>query len=336
MLLEIRELHVDFEAGAVCRPVLVGVDLSVADGQTVALVGESGSGKTVTALSVLRLLPQPPARIVRGSILFCGRDLLALSPRELRAVRGNRVAMVFQEPMSSLNPVLTIGQQIGEVLRIHRPSGGRAIRERTVELLRLVGLPEPHRCRRQYPHELSGGMQQRAMIAMALACEPGLLIADEPTSALDVVTQRQVLSLLHELRRARRMGLLLIAHDLAVVAEMADSVCVLYSGRVIERAATHDLLAHPRHPYTQELLRCRPGVGLAPTKESRPARRLPAIPGEAPDPATRPAGCAFHPRCRLAGGDPNCRTRVPPWRWLSADQGCACWKADGSAGDASG
>ena len=327
MLLEVRDLHVHFVAGAGSVPVLTGVDLSVARGRTVALVGESGCGKTVTALSILRLLPQPAARIVRGSVRLDGHDLLALSDRRLRAIRGNRLAMIFQEPMSSLNPVLPVGQQIGEVLRVHRGWRGRAVRQRTGELLRLVGLPAPERCRRQYPHELSGGMQQRIMIAMAVACEPELLIADEPTSALDVVIQGQILTLLHTLQQRSSMGLLLIAHDLGVVAEAADDVCVMYAGRIVERASVGKLLSHPQHPYTRELLRCRPGLSSGASASAQPPRRLPMIPGEAPDPACRPSGCPFHPRCAWGRDDPICQTRVPPWRWISADQGCACWKA---------
>ncbi len=311
-------------AGSV--PVVGGVSFGVECGRTVGLVGESGCGKTVTALSILRLLPERSARVAGGRVLFGGRDLLALAPRELRRIRGNRIAMVFQEPMSSLNPVLSIGQQTAEPLRIHRGLSRRAAWERAGELLQLVGLPEPERQLRQYPHELSGGMRQRVMIAMAVACEPELLIADEPTTALDVTIQAQILKLLRELRQRVGMAMIFITHDLALVAEIADEVCVMYAGRIVERATVAELFGAPRHPYTRGLLRCTPRLENAVLGGGR--QPLPVIPGEVPEPARLPSGCPFHPRCELGRSDPRCREQAPPLADDGYGRACACWKAD--------
>ena len=254
-LLEVRDLRTWFEGDAGTIRAVDGVSFSVAEGEVVGLVGESGCGKTVTALSILGLVPRPPGRIQEGSsIRLGGRELVGASARELRGIRGRRVGMIFQEPMSSLNPVYTVGEQIGEALRLHRGVRRREARRLSVELLDEVGIPEPKRRRTQYPHELSGGMQQRVMIAMTLAAEPELLIADEPTTALDVTTQAQILALLDRLRRSRRMAMLLITHDLAVVAERCRRVLVMHHGRIVEEGAVEAIFREPRHPYTRRLV----------------------------------------------------------------------------------
>jgi len=329
MLLRAQDLCVQFWSADGPAPVVAGLSLEIDRGQVVALVGESGCGKTVTALAILHLLPRSVECVVTGQVRFHGRDLLALSEREMRRIRGNQVAMVFQEPMTSLNPVLTVGEQIAETLRLHRRLSRRAARARTVELLYQVGISAAEQRRRQYPHELSGGMRQRVMIAMAVACEPALLIADEPTTALDVTLQAQILRLLRDLQQRTGMALLLITHDLGVVAQVCDAVCVMYAGRIVERGPVARLLTEPRHPYTRGLLRCTPrldGGALADTP--RRERRLAVIPGEVPDPRRRPSGCPFHPRCELGRDDPLCRTSEPPMRECEPGRVCACWKAE--------
>ncbi|MGD8453940.1 MAG: ABC transporter ATP-binding protein [Phycisphaerae bacterium] len=318
MLLTVEDLHTHFVTPDGPVAAVAGVSLSLDRGKTLALVGESGCGKTVTALSILRLLPAGTSRIVGGRILFGGHDLLGLSEREMGAVRGNRIAMVFQEPMTSLNPVLRIGRQIEEVLERHRGLGDAAARARTVELLDQVGIPQPSLRCRQYPHELSGGLRQRALLAMALACGPDLLIADEPTTALDVTLQAQILALLRARQQASGLAILFITHDLGVVAEMADDVCVMYAGRIVEQGATADVLRAPAHPYTRGLLACTPRLAAGPV-------RLNVIPGEVPDPRRRPGGCAFHPRCDLGGAEPRCQREQPDLRPVAAGRRCACW-----------
>jgi oligopeptide/dipeptide ABC transporter ATP-binding protein len=263
------------------------VSFTVARGETLGLVGESGSGKSLSALSIVRLVP-PPGRIVAGSIRFEGRDLLTLPERKMREIRGARVGFVFQEPMTALNPVFTIGSQIEETLRVHGIAAGAAARRRAVELLADVSIPEPEQRVREYPHQLSGGLRQRALIAMALACQPVLLIADEPTTALDVTIQAQILELLRRLKDRYHLAMLLITHDLGVVAQNADRVAVMYAGRIVEEAPTPDLFAAPAHPYTRGLLASMPGAGHA---------RLQAIPGTVPRPESLGRACAFAPRC---------------------------------------
>jgi oligopeptide/dipeptide ABC transporter ATP-binding protein len=291
-LLHVRDLRVAFATENGVLQALFGVSFEVAPGETVGLVGESGCGKTVTALSILRLLASPPARVTGGQILFRGEDLLSLPEKRMCDVRGKAISMIFQEPMSSLNPVLTVGDQVAEVFTAHRVCGKREAAARAVEWLRKVHLPDPGRRAGEYPHQMSGGMRQRAMIAMALALSPSLLIADEPTTALDVTIQAQVMALLQELREQERMAVLLITHDLGVVHEFADRTAIMYLGRIVEIAPTGDLFADPIHPYTQGLLASLPG--------KRPgAARLPSIPGTVPDLSAVPPGCPFADRCPI-------------------------------------
>ena len=312
-LLAIEDLEVGFETGAGPVPVVRGVDLRVEAGRTVALVGESGCGKSVTALAVLGLL-DAPGRVRSGRILFRGRDLVPLPQEELRRIRGRHIAMVFQEPMTSLNPVFRVGEQIGEVLRIHLGMDAEAAREETIALLRRVGIPSPERRVDSYPHELSGGMKQRVMIAMALACRPDLLIADEPTTALDVTIQAQILALLRELQEELGMAVLLITHNLGVVAHTAQEVAVMYAGRIVERSPVRELFEEPAHPYTRALLRALPGRGRG---------RLEAIPGSVPAPLEVPPGCPFADRCPEAL--PHCAGSPPPRVELRPGHDARCW-----------
>jgi peptide/nickel transport system ATP-binding protein len=297
-LLELRDLRIDFDA----TRVVDGVSLSLAEGECLGLVGESGCGKSVTALSLARLLATPPARYVGGEILVQGRDVLRLSPREVRAVRGGVVSYVFQEPGAALNPVRRVGAQIREALRRRRPA--RAAEAEVVRLLKLVGIPAPESRARDYPHQLSGGMQQRVMLALALASEPRLLVADEPTTALDATIQAQIIELLRDLQRRLGMAILLITHNLGLVGDLAARVAVMYAGQIVEEGPTAELLRRPRHPYTRALLRSVPELGRA-------QARLPAIPGQVPGPGHWPAGCRFAPRCPVAR--PECRAGPPPW-----------------------
>jgi oligopeptide/dipeptide ABC transporter ATP-binding protein len=291
-LLAIERLTLDFTRDGQVARALDGVSFTVERGQVMGLVGESGCGKSMTALAVMRLVPEP-GRISGGRIAFDGIDLLSLPEHAMRKLRGARIAMIFQEPMTALNPVLSAGFQVAEVLRIHKPISARAAWARAVELLAEVGIPEPASRANDYPHQLSGGMRQRVMIAMAIACEPDLLIADEPTTALDVTIQAEILDLLRGLRRRRGMGVVLITHDLGVVAEQADRVAIMYAGRIVEEATTAELFAHPLHPYTRALLRSMPTLGTH-------RERLDAIPGNVPDITRRPSGCTFRDRCPLA------------------------------------
>ena len=289
-LLEIQNLNVAFETSrGDIRPVR-DVSISIHPGQTVAVVGESGCGKSVTALSVLRLIPSPPGKVLGGRIFFEGRNLLDLSEREMRSVRGKDIAMIFQEPMTSLNPVYTIGDQIVEAVTLHQHVGTKQAYEIAEQSLRDVGIADPHRRIHEYPHQMSGGMRQRVMIAMALSCKPKLLIADEPTTALDVTIQAQILELLRKLQREQGMAIMLITHDLGVVAENADAVYVMYASRVAECAAVEELFDHPKHPYTEALFHSIPKLHAY-------NERLDTIPGTVPNPARFPTGCKFHPRC---------------------------------------
>ena len=310
-LLEIENLQTHFRTPDGVNRAVDGVSFTVEAGETVAIVGESGCGKSVTASSVLRLIPEPPGKI-KGSIRFEGVDLLKLDERAMRDIRGNQISMVFQEPMTSLNPVLTVGRQIGETLRLHQGLGREAAERRVVEMLRLVGIAEPERRAREYPHQLSGGMRQRVMIAIALACNPKLLIADEPTTALDVTIQAQILDLMSELKQRVGAAIILITHDLGVVAEIAERVLVMYAGRKVEEARVSELFRSPRHPYTQGLLGALPRLGSSLNEK---ATRLVEIPGAVPSLKQRIAGCVFASRCALARD--VCR-HVPPALELKA------------------
>ncbi len=308
-LLEITDLQTHFFARGTVLKAVDGVSLAIEAGEVLAVVGESGCGKSVTAFSILGLVPDPPGRIVGGSIRFEGRELVGLQPRDMRALRGDRIGMVFQEPMTSLNPALTVGEQIGEVLVQHRGMTRRQAATRAAELLELVRVPDPQRRALDYPHRLSGGMRQRVMIAMAIACEPRLLIADEPTTALDVTVQAQVLDLLLSIRDRFGMAILLITHDLGVVAETADRVAVLYAGRKIEEGATSALFAAPQHPYTRGLLAASPEILPGDRLTGRGRARLNEIPGMVPALDAMPPGCRFAPRCSEVM--PGC-TVAPP------------------------
>ena len=319
-LLRVDNLRTHFHTRDGVVRAVDGVSFDVMPGETLAIVGESGCGKSVTAMSILRLLATPPARIVEGRIEFDGLNLLDLPEPEMRQIRGNRIAMVFQEPMTSLNPVLTIGRQIAEALVLHRGLSQRDATARAIELLRKVHIPEAERRVKQYPHELSGGMRQRVMIAMALACEPRLLIADEPTTALDVTIQAQILELMRELRDETGASIILITHDLGVVAEMAQRVVVMYAGRKVEEALVEELFARPRHPYTRGLLGSMPHLG---DSVNDTGKRLIEIPGMVPSLKGTLPGCLFAPRCPSASE--RCSREVPPLESHGAGRWVACW-----------
>jgi oligopeptide/dipeptide ABC transporter ATP-binding protein len=297
-----------------------GVSYSLAKGETLGVVGESGCGKSVAALSILRLIQSPPGRIVHGEIRFEGRNLLELADAEMRALRGNRISMIFQEPMTSLNPVMTIGRQIAETAMLHQGLSRQAAQARAVEMLTLVRIPEAERRIRQYPHELSGGMRQRVMIAMALCCNPQVLIADEPTTALDVTIQAQILDLIRELKEKLNTAVILITHDLGVVAETAQRIVVMYAGRKVEEAPVGELFAAPRHPYTRGLMAAIPRLGSA---ADNARRRLAEIPGMVPSLRGAPRGCSFAPRCAFA--TERCRREYPPIETPRPDHQVACW-----------
>ncbi len=324
-LLQFDGLRVVFDTDGGPVPAVDGLDLAVGAGEAVGLVGESGCGKSVAALAALRLLPEPPARVAGGRVVVAGRDVAGLSGAGLRRLRGGDVAMVFQEPMTALNPVFRIGAQIAEAVRAHRDAGRAAARAEAERLLGDVGIPDPAARARDYPHEFSGGMRQRAMLAMALAGDPALLIADEPTTALDVTVQAQILALLATLRRERGMALLLISHDLGVVAEVVDRVAVMYAGRCVEQAPSGALFATPRHPYTRALLRSRPSVA-GEGAGRRGGARLASIPGAVPTGPARPPGCAFHPRC--AHAVERCREELPALRPAGERQHAACHRLE--------
>jgi peptide/nickel transport system ATP-binding protein len=317
-LLEIRGLQTEFVTDDGVVRAVDGVDLAIDRGETVGVVGESGCGKTVTALSVLKLIPMPPGRIAGGQILWRGRDLVPLRPRDMQDIRSKEIAIIFQEPMTSLNPVYTIGDQISEVIRLHEGLGRRAALERAVDMLRLVHIPNPNRRVRDYPHQFSGGMRQRVIIAMALSCSPALLIADEPTTALDVTIQAQILELLAEIKSRLGMAIMLITHAMGVVAETAQRVAVMYAGKVVEEAPVEQLFAQPSHPYTQGLIRSIPRIDAAATRR----RRLESIAGMVPSPLDPLPGCRFAPRCPFARAD--CIEAVPPLREIAPGHKVAC------------
>ena len=321
-VLAIRDLTVEFKTEDGVVHAVTGVEYDLYPGEVLGIVGESGSGKSVSVMTMLGLIPQPPGRVVTGEALYRGRDLLTIPAKELREIRGGDVAMIFQDPMTSLNPVFTIGDQIGEALQTHQPDmNDKAARARTIELLQLVGVPFAERRIEQYPHEFSGGMRQRAMIAMAIANEPRILIADEPTTALDVTIQAQIIEVLRAAQRETNAATILITHDLGLVAELADRVVVMYAGRVVELGGVHEIFANPKHPYT---------VGLMSSLARLDADQewLQPIPGQPPSLITPPPGCAFHPRCTHSQGRELCRTDVPALRAVAAAHLSACHFAE--------
>jgi peptide/nickel transport system ATP-binding protein/oligopeptide transport system ATP-binding protein len=315
-ILKIRDLSVSFATENGPAKVIEDVSFSVEHGRALGLVGESGCGKSVTAMSIIRLLPTPPSRVESGRIFFNGDDMLELNDADMRSIRGNRIGMIFQEPMTSLNPTFSIGFQIGEVLRIHRGLGRNQARDRCVELLEMVGIGSPASRLDQYPHQLSGGLRQRVMIAMAIACRPGLLIADEPTTALDVTIQAQILDLLVKLQKDLDMSILMITHDLGVVAEFCDHVVVMYAGKIVEKAPVEQIFSHPRHPYTHGLMTSIPQIGYKRTY-------LPTIPGMVPGIGQRPAGCYFADRCVRVTD--VCRHSEPRLDGRGTETRLACW-----------
>ena len=321
-LLDVSGLCVDFFTEAGTAHAVQDVGFAVKKGQTFALVGESGCGKSVTALSIMRLIPDPPGTIVAGKISFAGRNLLELSERRMRSVRGNRIAMIFQEPMTSLNPVYTVGEQIVEAIQLHQKKTEAEAWELATEMLRRVRIPDPQQRVTEYPHQMSGGMRQRVMIAMAISCKPELLIADEPTTALDVTIQAQILDLLDDLQQQNKMSILLITHNLGIVAERARDVAVMYASKIAELADCKSLFDQPLHPYTQGLLKSLPRLGFT-------GKRLHTIAGIVPDPLHFPTGCKFHPRCPIGCNDKRCRTVEPELRQLADNRKVACWYAPG-------
>lgn len=320
VLLSVKGLCVNFftEDGVVRA--VQGVGFSVKKGQTFAIVGESGCGKSVTALSIMRLIPDPPGKIVAGEVIFNGHKLLEFTERRMRAVRGNRIAMIFQEPMTSLNPVYTVGEQIIEAIRLHQKKTEDEAWKLAAEMLQKVRIPDPDQRITEYPHQMSGGMRQRVMIAMAISCKPVLLIADEPTTALDVTIQAQILNLLDELQKQNLMSILLITHDLGIVEERANDVAVMYASRIAEISDCRSLFDQPLHPYTQGLLKSLPRLGFT-------GKRLHTISGVVPDPLHFPTGCKFHPRCPVGCNDKRCQTIEPELREVAAGRGVACWYA---------
>ena len=316
-LLEVRDLRTYFFTQDGVVKAVDGVSYDLQEGETLGLVGESGCGKSVSALSLMRLVQDPPGRVVDGEVVFEGRDLLQLSEDEMRGIRGNRIAMIFQEPMTSLNPVLTIGRQLSEALELHMDMDGAAARKRSIELLQMVGIPEAERRIDDYPHQFSGGMRQRVMIAMGMSCNPRLLLADEPTTALDVTIQAQVLEIVKRLCSEMGTAVILITHNLGVVARYADRVNVMYAGKVIERAESAELYAHPAHPYTIGLLNSIPRLDEALKEKLDPIEGLP------PDLVNLPPGCPFMPRCRFAQS--KCGEEYPPFAQVAPNHMVACW-----------
>ena len=318
-LLEVRDLHVEFHTRDGVAKAINGVDLHLDEGETLAVLGESGSGKSVTAQAIMGILDMPPAKIPHGEVLFRGRDLLTMKPEERRRIRGPEISMIFQDALSSLNPVFPVGWQIGEMFRVHRGTNRSDAKAEAVRLMERVGIPAAKLRVNDYPHQFSGGMRQRVMIAMALALDPAVLIADEPTTALDVTVQAQVMSLLAELREERKMGLILITHDLGVVADVADRINVMYAGSIVESAGVHELYANPAHPYTEGLLESIPRL-------DRKGQELYAISGLPPSLLDLPQGCSFHPRCSRA--QDLCRREDPPLLEIRPGRQSACHFAE--------
>ncbi len=315
-LLRVENLQTSFRWEGGYLPAVDGVSFSVRQGQCVGLVGESGCGKTLTSLSILGLVPKPGGTVTGGRILFEGKDLVSMSDRDLRAIRGNRISMIFQEPMTSLDPVYTIGTQVGDVISLHQKVDRKTARAKAADMLRAVGIPDPENRLDDYPHSLSGGMRQRVMIAMALSCRPKLLIADEPTTALDVTVQAQILEMLKDLRREIGMSILLITHALGVIAEIAEKVVVMYAGKVVEKGPVRAIFHSPHHPYTLGLLNSIPRMELG-------KRRLHVIGGVVPEIASMPSGCRFHPRC--ADATSLCRSDAPPSFQVGPEHWASCW-----------
>ncbi len=330
-LLQIRNLRTSFRTEDGTVRAVDDVSFNIRAGEVVGLVGESGCGKTAVSLSILQLLPTPPAVIEGGEIQFGDRDLLQLNPAQIRKIRGNEIAMIFQEPMTSLNPVYTIGNQLMETIQLHQKLDASAAKARAIEMLKLVGIPRADEVIDEYPHRFSGGMRQRAMIAMALSCNPRLLIADEPTTALDVTIQAQILELMRELRERIGMSILFITHDLNVIAEMADRVVVMYSGKVVEQADVLTLFHEPKHPYTQGLIGSRPSADQDTEERQGGKSRLPFIRGSVPNPLFMPAGCPFHPRCDHAM--PVCSQRMPGYTVMKPGHEVRCWLHESDSAD---
>jgi oligopeptide transport system ATP-binding protein len=316
-LLAIRNLRVNFRTEAGLAPIIDDISLGIDPGEILGIVGESGCGKSVTSLSIMGLIPEPPGEIVGGEILFRSENLLKKNERQMRAIRGNEISMIFQEPMTSLNPVYSCGGQIAEALRAHGDLGRKEAWERAIEMLSLVGIPLPGQRAHEYPHQLSGGMRQRIMIAMALSCQPKLLIADEPTTALDATIQAQILELMKSLQQKMKMAIMLITHDLGVIAEMADRVAVMYAGKIVEEADVVSLFRHPLHPYTEGLLKSVPRL-------DGDGGRLHSIEGTVPDPLNMPSGCRFNPRCPAAGD--KCYQQEPALVAVRGKRKLACWR----------
>lgn len=318
-LLEVKDLRTYFYTDDGVVKAVDGVEFKVKAGETIGIVGESGCGKSITAMSILRLIQCPPGKIVSGEILFDGEDLTKVSEKRIREIRGNSISMIFQEPMTSLNPVFTSGYQIEEILKLHQNLDDKEAKEKAIEMIRMVGIPNPERIAESYPHELSGGMRQRIMIAMALACRPQMLIADEPTTALDVTIQAQILDLMNDLKSKLKTSIMLITHDLGVIAEMADHVIVMYSGKVVEDAPIIELFDNPKHPYTIGLMSSIPSL-------AKEGQRLDTIPGVVPNPHYLPKGCYFHPRCKFATDE--CRKVQPELREIAPGHKSACIRAE--------
>ncbi len=328
-LLEVENLKVYFYTEDGVVPAVDDVTFALKPGEIIGIVGESGCGKSVTSLAVLRLIPDPPGKIIAGSIKFEGQDLASLKDKEMRKIRGNDIAMIFQEPMTSLNPVFTIGYQIGEVLTLHQGLNDKEAHEKSIAMLKLVGIPRPDKVVDEYPHSLSGGMRQRAMIAMALSCNPKLLIADEPTTALDVTIQAQILELMKGLKEKINTSIMLITHDLGVIAEMAEHVVVMYAGKIVEDAKVVTLFKNPQHPYTIGLLNSKPKL-----EQEEIGEKLTSIQGMVPNPLNMPTGCHFHPRCQHVM--PVCREKMPPLVEESPDHKIRCWLFNGVNGESKG